>query len=256
MIVDRTWWQDGTVHFSTTDGAALHWTPGQTFHWTVGPIVAPVQTPMYVFEPRPVHRITTDMAEATTDAARQQLTAEMQLCDRPHVVYVAFHGILPKVGMTSQARFATRLQEQGADAGFVVATTEERAEARAIEQSVAFRFNLPEWRTHKEILPQWTRPVDRQRIQKRAEDLANRMDGTYHPGELQFFEHPLPVLPSRPQKMHAEGTHAGTVVGAKGNFLVYRSASGAGRLDVGLDRMVAIKRTDLEGRALEPQNQD
>lgn len=251
MIVERTWWDGDQVRFATNEENTLEWKPGHSFHWDVGAMEAPVATPMYVFEPRPVERIAADLAQATTESTRAALAAERHLCERPHVVYIAFHGTLPKVGMTSEERFETRLIEQGADAGFVVGTTQERAAARTMEQTVAFRYGLPEWRTHREILPQWTRPVDRDRIERRAKDLANRLAGTHEPGDLQFFEHPLPVLPSRPHKEHVEGVHKGTIIGAKGNFLVYQSTPDMNRLDVGMDRIVAMKRTDLEGRRIQ-----
>lgn len=250
MRITRTGWEGPTVRIEADEGP-LPWEADEPFHWQVGPLEAPPVTPRYVFEPRPVERIDADLEAATTEDARRLLEAERRLSDRPHVVYIAFHGTLPKVGMTSENRLMDRLREQGADAGFVVARTADRAAARATEQAVAFRHRIPEWRTHKEILPQWTRPVPHDRIASRADDLRRRLAPTYDAGPLQVIDdHPLPVLPARPHRVVAPGLHVGTIIGAKGNHLVYEPQKDPRRLAVGHARIAALPLRDLEGRSI------
>lgn len=250
-LVTRTGWDGPQVRIDTDDGP-LPWIAGDAFHWDIGPVEAPTVTPRYVFEPRPVDRIAADLDAATTEDARRLLEEERQLCDRPHVVYVAFHGVLPKVGMTSEDRLMDRLREQGADAGFIVAHRTDRAGARDAEQAISFRYRIPQWRTHKEILPQWTRPVPHDRIAGRAEDLRQRLAPDYDAGPLRRIDdHPLPVLPARPHRVNPEGTHAGTVIGAKGGHLVYEPKEDPRRLAVGHARIAALPLRELEGRPIQ-----
>lgn len=170
----------------------------------------------------------------------------------PHVVYMAFYGGLPKIGMTTAARVRTRLTEQGADAWFVVQACPDRQSARATETQIAVLYGVPEFRRHQEILMQATRPVDRQRIEAKAaqwmDDLGVRYDVDRR---LHHVEHPLRPLPARPHRVPAPGEHAGTWLGAKGAYWFYRPLPDLERrLDVGAP-VLAIKRQDLVGRWVE-----
>lgn len=253
-IVLDSYWGDGGPVLRSDDPDPLDITPGTRFRWRVGDLVArPPDPPPYVFEPRPLLEI-----QAALDATpaggldHERLRAELRFSDRPHVVYAAFYGVLPKVGMTSRARLRDRLREQGADAGFVIAECRDRAEARRTEKHLARLYRLPEWRRAGETLRQLTRPLEWDRIEARADDLRARLRGPYDPDPrtLRIDDIPLDLpLPAPPQRVDVAGDHAGTWLGAKGNFLFYRTAS-SGPLDVGARPIHALRRQDLVGRVI------
>lgn len=168
-----------------------------------------------------------------------------------HVVYCAFHGTLPKVGMTQARRVGARLREQGADLYFVVARGIDRAGARALERAVSAVDGVPEHRSHRETLPQLARPVDWSAVEARARALAARLaarhpvDATLH----RIDDHPVrQPLPARPRRVQPHGRHRGTWLGMKGNHLFYQEPPGPGRLDAGTGPVAAVKRSDLVGR--------
>jgi hypothetical protein len=171
----------------------------------------------------------------------------------PHVVYAAFYGILPKVGMTQAWRLDTRLREQGADAYFVVAQKPDRATARITERQVAFLYRIPEWRTPREVLPQLVRPVPWADVESRAEALRARLADRFGPGgaTVRIEDHPVrQPLPGAPRRVQPYGPHAGTWLGSKGQNLFYAEAPRPGRLAVGAAPVAALKRSDLPGRTL------
>lgn len=170
-----------------------------------------------------------------------------------HVVYVAFHGLLPKVGMTQARRVVTRLREQGADAYLVAERCPDRATARAAERRLAFLHRVPEWRSHEETLPQLVRPVPWERIEARAAALAATLADRFRvePG-LHRLHHALAQpLAGRPRRVPTVGEHAGAWLGCKGNHLFYQEAPRPGRLDVGMAPVAALRRDDLAGRRIE-----
>lgn len=173
----------------------------------------------------------------------------------PHVVYLAFHGTLPKVGMTMRRRVPRRLHEQGADAYLVLQECPDRATARSLEKQVSYLHKIPEHRSHRETLPQLARPVPWPHIATRATEYIERLerhydlDRTLHRVEGHALVQPLPGVPRRIQ---AQGVHRGTWVGAKGNHLIYHEAPRPDRLDAGSAPLVALKLTDLVGRTIEP----
>lgn len=172
----------------------------------------------------------------------------------PHVVYLAFYGILPKVGMTKAARVAARLNEQGADAYLIVQRCADRATARLTERAVARLHGIPEWRTHRETLPQLARPVPWEAMEARAARWAEDLGRHFAPEtQLHRIDHALPQpLEGRPRRVPAEGPHSGTWVGAKGQHLVYREAPRSGVLDVGASPLAVLKGGDLLGRTVWP----
>lgn len=179
-------------------------------------------------------------------------TCTCTFAQAPHVVYCAFYGLLAKVGMTKQARVATRLREQGADGYFVIQECPDRATARQTERQVALLYDLPQFRTHKETLPQLARPVDRDAMARRAEAVRGRLQERYdadgpfvHIGSPSM---PLP-LPSPPRRVPAHGVLHGTWVGAKGPHLVFQRPVGESTLDVGQGGpYAALKLRALVGR--------
>ncbi len=164
------------------------------------------------------------------------------LCDREHAVYVAFYGTLPKVGMTSARRLSTRLAEQGADAYFVAQRRPDRAAARATERTIAFLHGLPERRRHREYLGGWGRPLDRQRIEAKAEMWRETLAQRFDVESLQWTDQTLPALPSPPHVIAPVGRHQGTWLGAKGRFLCYQTEAPFGKAVHALDRHGLIGR--------------
>jgi hypothetical protein len=168
-----------------------------------------------------------------------------------HVVYLAFHGILPKVGLTQAWRVERRLREQGADAYFVLQRGLDRPTARLVEKQVSFRHNVPEFRTHKQTFAALTRPVAWEAIHERAAAWREKLAADFEPGPTQTIERTaLPVpLPSTPRLLQAYGHHAGRWLGAKGNHLFYAQRPGPHQLSTGM-AVAALRRSDLLGRAL------
>lgn len=173
--------------------------------------------------------------------------------DVPHVVYLAFHGTLPKVGMTSRRRLQRRLFEQGADAYLVLQACPDRPTARSIEKQVSYVHKIPEHRPHRETLAQLARPVPWTSIEARATQFIERLERHYdlertlHRVEGHALQQPLPGIPRR---VPSEGLHRGTWVGAKGNHLVYREAPRPDRLEAGSAPLAAFKLGDLVGRQI------
>lgn len=169
----------------------------------------------------------------------------------PHVVYLAFHGTLPKVGLTQAWRVEGRLREQGADAWLAITPAPDRGTARQVEMAVSYLYGYPEHRGHRETLPQLARPVPWDAIERRAEECRARL-GRDYPVEAtlhRIVDHPLAQpVGGVPRRVPTEGLHAGAWVGVKGTHLVYREAPRPGRLHVGAAPLAAIKRGDLVGR--------
>lgn len=269
--VVAAYWQGPSLRVMAADGGGrlrLLPTTGR-FHWTagdesrcVGRIEAGRHRPCPGHRPVSLHAQCRDCTELEEPDCvfEPRCGSDPSACTcsfgtRPHVVYAAFHGILPKIGMTQEGRVATRLREQGADAYFVVRRLAGRAEARRAEKQVAFLYDIPEYRTHRETLPQLAKPVPWDAIGRRAADLRAEMR---HRGEgpealARIDDHPLPLpLGTPPQRVPPAGTHAGTWVGAKGPHLIYRPARDRRRrLTVDVDGpFAALKVGDLVGRSL------
>lgn len=172
----------------------------------------------------------------------------------PHSIYLAFHGTLPKVGLTTTRRLPYRLREQGADAYFVVQSCPDRPTARGIEKQVSYLYKIPEHRSHRETLPQLARPVPWEQIERRATDLRNRLATQY---EVQPVLHCIrdhglhQPLAGIPRRVPCEGVHRGTWLGHKGNHLVYQEAPRPDRLRPGGAPLVALKLDGLVGRHIE-----
>jgi hypothetical protein len=171
----------------------------------------------------------------------------------PHVVYLAFHGTLPKVGLTQAWRVEDRLREQGADAWFAVQPCQDRGTARQVEMAVSFLYGYPEHRSHLETLPQLARPVPWDVVARRADECRLRLEGSYdvERGLHRIEDHPIAQpVGGVPRRVPTEGLHAGTWLGAKGGHLIYREAPREGRLHVGSAPIAAVKRGDLVGRRI------
>lgn len=204
----------------------------------------PLERPECIFEPR----CKADTSQCVCPWAQQE-----------HVVYLAMHGHLPKVGMTKRKRVTQRLTEQGADAYVVLASANHRVEARRIEKQVAIlhsagKNRIPEYRTYQEILPQWAKPRDDGAILEALTQWMERLRPRYPDlEEPVLLEHPfLPrPLPASPQFVQVHGDHKGRALGVKGNYLVYEASPQPGTLMVGLAKVHALRRHDLIGRFLD-----
>lgn len=171
----------------------------------------------------------------------------------PHVVYLAFFGTLPKVGITQAWRIEGRLREQGADAWFAVQACPDRGTARQVESQVSFLYGYPEHRNHLETLRQLARPVPWDVVERRADECRSRLEGAFDVERVlhRILDHPLPQpVEGIPRRVPTAGRHAGTWLGAKGTHLVYREVPRAHQLHVGKAPLAALKRSDLVGRAI------
>ncbi len=150
-----------------------------------------------------------------------------EFCRSQHEVYIAYHGKDPKVGMTRQAREGHRLVEQGADAWFLVATMEDRFQARNLEDRVSARLDLPQSVRVKRQLRRLAHPVPMDAIRSHHARLAPLLEGlTGRPsGPLQMLP-PGSGRPLREVPVPAAivGHHAGDLEGAHGRHVFYREA--------------------------------
>jgi hypothetical protein len=155
---------------------------------------------------------------------------ESDICRRKHVVYVAFHGDMVKIGMTSSARLKERGIEQGADAIAPLVDCSNRMVARATENQISHLLKARQTVSKKESLRTILRYPDRGLYESRYDHVLKRVSTT-HP----VINAPLEVLDQYPIKFEAggeikvtavEGRHVGEVVAIKGKFLVYRSRTG------------------------------
>ena len=171
----------------------------------------------------------------------------------PHLVYLAFFGTLPKVGLTQAWRVEGRLREQGADAWFKVQDCPDRGTARQVEAQVAFLYGYPEHRSHLETLRQLSRPVPWDVLERRADECRQRLKASFavEPGLHRITDHPLAQpVDGVPHRVPTVGRHVGTWLGAKGTHLLYREAQRPDRLRVGRPAVAALKRSDLVGRRM------
>lgn len=167
-----------------------------------------------------------------------------------HVVYAAFYGTLPKVGMTQAWRVERRLREQGADAYFVIQSGLERPTARLAEKGLAMLYRLPEHRSHREVLPQLARPVPWEVVSRRAEELRLRLEQRYPVERIlhRITDHPVAQpLASVPHRIPVHGAHSGHWLGAKGHHLFYQEAPRANRLTLASRPIAALKGPELVG---------
>lgn len=148
-------------------------------------------------------------------------------CRRKHVLYLAFYGPMPKVGMSSTKRIKERLVEQGADACAIIGTYPSRLAAREAEKDISKSFGIPEWYRQAEVLGKLSQPVNPDAITAEYERLLNvlgRRDGIEFE-ELRFLDgYPLrQPLGGTPELQETSGIHKGRFIGVKGKWLIYES---------------------------------
>lgn len=173
---------------------------------------------------------------------------EGELCDSPicrreHAIYISFFGTKPKVGMTLKSRVKRRLIEQGADAYFLVDTSENRKKAREKEKRISQKLKITERPATSAILSSLQLPKKRQQIESLWRALSEQLEQamSMRPGNLNFLEdYPLEEPLKRvPKLADSWGMHSGKIVGIKGKFLLYDS-----------DSLNALNLADLPSRFL------
>lgn len=272
-VLDSHWTDSSPVVLAMDGPDVVQLQPEGTFQWTVSEertcvgrfeegVHIPCPEQREVGGDRVCARCAPEWAACIFEPRPHSEGEDCILCRRDHVVYVAFYGGLPKVGLTQRRRLETRLREQGVDAGFVLAATNpdgtplDRADARGVEQKVTFLHGIPQWRRHRETLPQLTRPVDWELIETRAQQLQADLQERWpvEPELIKIQEVPLPVpLPSVPERRPIVGRHSGQWLGAKGGHWFYIPDAAPARLDVGFSPVAAIRASDLVGRTLQVQ---
>jgi hypothetical protein len=157
-------------------------------------------------------------------------------CSRPHVVYLAFYGKNPKIGMSSGTRIRRRCIEQGADAFALVTSTEGRREARRIEKQLGKELGIRQSYSSRELLRLARSSINRDEIiggyHQLSRDIENIIEKSVKDLEfLSEYSAPIP-LRSIPRETTTPGPHHGTALGIKGRFLFYDSG-GLSALNIG-----------------------
>jgi len=158
-------------------------------------------------------------------------------CDETHAVYLAFHGTIPKIGMTSKDRLRKRLIEQGADAYALLLTVEDRRKAREEEKRLSKKLDILQRISSKKKLNRMARKLDKNIVERKYRGVKNRVAV----GELSFLEdYPIDLpLRAKPRLRPVPGRHEGETVGLKGEFLIYEN-----------NGLQALKISDLVGRKM------
>ena len=145
-------------------------------------------------------------------------------CSREHLVYLAFHGRVTKVGMTSSRRLEQRMIEQGCDAYAVVARVQGRKTARTMESALADNLALRQRVRSVESLAGLTAAVPVVEIERQYCTVVEKVEEFGHrPSTLRFLEdYPIgQPLKEMPRELRVAGEHVGKAVGVKGKFLIY-----------------------------------
>jgi len=158
-------------------------------------------------------------------------------CEETHVVYLAFHGTSPKIGITRKERLRERLIEQGADAYALLLTLDDRKKAREEEKRLSEKLDISQRISSKKKLKGMARRVDRKIIERNYRGVKNRIPV----GELLFLDdYPIDLpLRAKPRLRPAPGRHEGETVGLKGQFLIYENSG-----------LQALNLSDLVGRKM------
>ncbi|MFO8109625.1 MAG: DUF2797 domain-containing protein [Thermoplasmata archaeon] len=156
-------------------------------------------------------------------------------CQEEHVVYLAFHGIHPKVGMTLKNRLKQRIIEQGADAYCILGTYPDRVIARKNEISLSEELDIPQRVGSKKVLKYMARKLDKHIVGRKYRAVKNQVTV----GKLHFVnDYPIPrPLRGEPRLRATAGMHRGKQVGLKGRYLIYESGG-----------LQALDLSDLQGR--------
>ncbi len=168
----------------------------------------------------------------------------VDFCSREHLVYLAFHGRVTKVGMTSSRRLEQRMIEQGCDAFAVVARIDGRKTARTMESALADNLALRQRVRSIESLAGLTEAVPVGEIESQYCTIAEKVEEFGHrPSPLKFLEdYPIgQPLKEMPRELRVAGEHRGKALGVKGKFLIYDD-----------DGLKALNLQKMPGRFIKP----
>ncbi len=149
-----------------------------------------------------------------------------RFCQQEHVVYLAFHGEIAKVGMTTSRRINQRMIEQGCDAFSVLARIDGRASARKLEGSLSEKLGLRQRIRELESLFCMADAIPIEKIEARYVEIASEVENIgLRPEPLKILDdYPMKTpLASMPKPTRIEGQHKGKVIGLKGKFLIYEN---------------------------------
>jgi hypothetical protein len=165
-----------------------------------------------------------------------------EFCKREHTVYLAFHGALAKIGLTSSKRLRQRMIEQGCDAYAVIARVDGRRSARNMESAISDRLQLRQRVRAIESLALMTATPPEEEIRREHARIGEIVDRLGHRmSELKWLEkYPLTLpIEERPRLVEPAGLHRGRVLGVKGRFLVFENGG-----------LKALNMQELPGRAI------
>ena len=149
-----------------------------------------------------------------------------RFCQQEHAVYLAFHGEIAKVGMTTSRRINQRMIEQGCDAFSILAKVDGRASARKLEGSLSEKLALRQRIREVESLFHMFDPIPMEKIESRYAEIVSHAENIgLRPEPLKILnDYPLKTpLASMPKPTKIEGQHKGKVIGLKGKFLIYEN---------------------------------
>jgi len=151
---------------------------------------------------------------------------DVEFCSREHVVYMAFHGRIAKVGMTSSNRLEQRMVEQGCDAYTVVSRVQGRKTARTMESAIADNLAFRQRIRPVESLASLTETVPVSEIEMIFGECAEKLESFGHRSlTLKWLEgYPITLpLKEMPREVKVAGKHLGKAIGIKGKFMVYEN---------------------------------
>ncbi len=172
------------------------------------------QTNSSIFKP--------ELSTAHLGIEQKNLDWEIKFELQPHVVYLAITGGL-KVGVTRKTQIPTRWIDQGAMSAIVIAETENRYEAGAIEVEIA--KHIADKTNYRKMLTSNEHAIDL--IEKKKEiknyfppELQNRYVETDDITHLNF---PIIALPQKIQSINFNKTNkiSSRLVGIKGQYLIF-----------------------------------
>jgi hypothetical protein len=164
-------------------------------------------------------------------------------CSVPHAVYLALFGTRAKIGMTSLYRVPERLIEQGADGYMVLAQTDNRRDARRLENDLSRGLRISQTVPRAEKVKLLSARPDVKGMMYKAslvrEGVRNLIGAQVH--ELMFLDgYPLEQpLAGKAAFARDERNIRGELVGLKGPLLIFK--------DPERGRLIAMDPSEMVG---------
>lgn len=146
--------------------------------------------------------------------------------NRPHVVYLAFHGSKPKIGLTSENRVLTRLVEQGADGYAIIQRVQNRVDARKSEVAISKKLKIQQRISFDDFVKSLFDDKNPERLNSIYMEINAKLKNTFNltMENLKILNgYPLKKLTRKPKLVPLPDIHTGNVVGMKGKYLIYLS---------------------------------